>query len=160
MKLTLTVISICSALTFSTLSNAGNTQVPYPDGYRNWTHIKSMVIEPGHALATPFQGIHHIYGNKKAMQGQITGKYQDGSVLVFDLLNYTKNDDTIQEADRKLIGVMHKDSTKYTNTGGWGFEGFSANSKTERLTSDGGAGCFSCHMPKKENDYVYSKFRK
>jgi len=24
--------------------------VPYPKGYRGWTHVKSMIIHPGHAL--------------------------------------------------------------------------------------------------------------
>ena len=118
-----------------------------------------MMIEPGHALENPFQGIHHIYANDKAMRGLKDGKYPKGAVIVFDLLNYEKKDNAVEEAGRKLIGVMHKDDKKYSATGGWGFEGFAANSKTERLTSDGGAGCYSCHVSQKKSDYVYSQFR-
>jgi len=40
---------------------AAESKVSYPKGFRNWYHVKSMVIMPGHPLADPFGGIHHIY---------------------------------------------------------------------------------------------------
>jgi len=89
-------------------------------------------------LKNPFQGIHHIYGNEKAIAGYKEGKFENGAVIAFDLINYNQADSTIQESGRKLIGVMQKDSSKYASTGGWGFEGFATDSKTERLVSDGG----------------------
>jgi len=159
MKLTLATITATLTLIFSLTIHANEDKVPYPSDYRNWFHVKSMIIEPGHPLENPFQGIHHIYGNKEALQGLKKGKYPDGSVLVFDLLNYVNKDNTIREGDRKLVGVMHKDAKKYAKTGGWGFEGFAGNSKTERLTKDGGASCFACHAPQKNNDYVFSRVR-
>ena len=140
-------------------SYAGNDGVPFPEGYRNWLHAKSMLIQPGHALEDPFQGIHHIYANGKAANGLKSGTYADGSVLVFDLLKYEEKDKTIQEGERKLVGVMHKDSAKYASTGGWGFEGFAGNSKTERLVKDGGKSCFGCHEAQKAKDYVFSELR-
>jgi len=143
----------------SSVSLAESNSVPFPEGYRNWLHAKSMLIQPGHALADPFQGIHHVYANFKAAKGTKNGSYEDGSIFVFDLLNYVEKDKTIQEGDRKLVGVMHKDAKKYAATGGWGFEGFAGNSKTERLTKDGGKGCFDCHAPQKEKDYVFSEVR-
>ncbi len=143
----------------TTFSYAGNDGVAFPEGYRNWLHTKSMLIQPGHALENPFQGIHHVYANSKAANGLKTGKYGDGSVLVFDLLKYEEKDKTIQEGERKLVGVMHKDSVKYPSTGGWGFEGFAGNSKTERLVKDGGKSCFGCHEPQKGKDYVFSALR-
>jgi hypothetical protein len=33
--------------------------VPYPQGYRNWTHVKTMQLKPGHPLYEAFGGIHH-----------------------------------------------------------------------------------------------------
>ncbi len=60
--------------------SADAPQVPYPDGYRDWRHVKSMVIQPGHALHESFGGIHHLYANKKALEGYKTGKFPDGSV--------------------------------------------------------------------------------
>ncbi len=159
MKSKLATITAGLILISSSVSHADGDKVPYPNDYRDWTHVKSMVIEPGHPLENPFHGIHHIYGNKEALKGLKNGKYSDGSVLVFDLLNYVAKDNTIQEGDRKLVGVMHKNAKKYAKTGGWGFEGFAANSKTDRLTKDGGASCFSCHAPQKDNGYVFSRFR-
>ncbi|MEQ1545953.1 MAG: cytochrome P460 family protein [Methyloglobulus sp.] len=147
---------LCFTTTFSYAEKEG---VPFPEGYRNWLHAKSMLIQPGHALENPFQGLHHIYANGKAANGLKSGKYADGSVLVFDLLKYEEKDLTIQEGERKLVGVMHKDSVKYASTGGWGFEGFAANSKTERLVKDGGKSCFGCHEPQKAKDYVFSELR-
>lgn len=138
---------------------AADAAVPYPEGYRNWLHVKSMLIQPGHALENPFQGLHHVYANKLAEKGLKEGGYANGSVLVFDLLQYQENDKTIQEGERKLVGVMLKDDKKYAATGGWGFEGFAGNSKTERLTNDGGKSCFGCHAPEQKNDYVFSKYR-
>ncbi len=158
-KLIFTIISLNVSLFLSSLSYAGENKVPYPEGYRNWIHVKSMIIKPGHDLENPFQGIHHIYANEKALQGLKAGKYSDGSVLVFDLLNYIDKDNAIQEGERKLVGVMYKNAKKYPDTGGWGFEGFAANSKTKRLTNDGGVSCFKCHAPHKARDYVHSQFR-
>jgi len=160
MKKLVVLTSLFLSSVLSSVTNAADQSVPYPEGYRDWSHVKSMVIEPGHTLANPFQGIHHVYGNSQAIQGLKDGEYPDGAVLVFDLLNYIKQDQTIQETDRKLIGVMHKDAKRYKDTGGWGFEGFAADSTTKRLTTDGGKGCFSCHAPKADQSYVYSQYRK
>ena len=45
----------------------GQSEVPYPTGYRDWSHIKSMVIEEGHPLFEAFGGIHHIYANDEVL---------------------------------------------------------------------------------------------
>lgn len=142
------------------LSASFADQVPYPEGYRNWTHAKSMVIQPGHPLENPFQGIHHVYANPSAMQGLESGNYPDGAEFVFDLLNYTDSDKTLQEGDRKLIGVMQKDKAKYASTGGWGYEAFAGDSNSERIVNDGGAGCFGCHTQQQDKDYVFTQYRK
>ncbi|HBA65327.1 MAG: cytochrome C [Gammaproteobacteria bacterium HGW-Gammaproteobacteria-10] len=160
MKKRLSIVLSGVLCSLATASFAAEQAVPFPEGYRNWLHTKSMLIQPGHALEDPFQGIHHIYANKLAEDGLKTGKYKDGAILVFDLLNYVEKDKTIQEGDRKLIGVMLKDAKKFADTGGWGFEGFAGDSKTERLVTDGGKSCFGCHAPQKKTDYVYSEFRK
>ena len=159
MKNTRLFFTTLMAACFS-MSAVADGQVPYPEGYRTWTHAKSMVIQPGHPLENPFQGIHHVYVNEAAMQGLETGRYRDGAVFVFDLLSYTAADFSLQEGDRKLIGVMHKDQGSYADTGGWGFEAFAADSKTKRIVKDGGADCFSCHTQVQENDYVFTRYRK
>jgi len=56
--------------------------VQYPDGYRGWVHVKSMVIQKGHPLYDSFGGIHHIYANKKALEAlKKKNTFPDGAVL-------------------------------------------------------------------------------
>lgn len=142
------------------LQAADAPPVPYPQGWRTWTHVKSMVIESGHPLYEAFGGIHHLYGNAKAMQGYRSGKFADGSVIVFDLLEAKQADHAVQEGARKVLGVMHKDSRRYAATGGWGFEGFKGDSRTERAVGANAAeACFGCHAPQKAKDYVFSAWK-
>ena len=134
--------------------------VPYAHGYRQWTHVKSMVINPGHALYDAFGGIHHLYANKAALAGYRSGKFGDGSVILFDLLEAKSADNTVQEGARKVLGVMRKDAKRYADTGGWGFEAFKGDSKTERVVgAKAASACFACHQSQKEQDFVFSKYR-
>lgn len=160
MKQNLSFLIPAIALFFASPSWADTAKVDYPEGYRHWTHIKSMLIEPGHPLENPFQGLHHVYGNDKALKGLKEGNYPDGSVLVFDLLNYNQNNNAIQEGTRKLIGVMVKNKNTFKATGGWGFEGFAGDDKGKRLVADGGLGCYSCHTSEEKHDFVFSTIRK
>ena len=54
-------LALATALAAGSVSIVfADTAVSYPEGYRAWRHIKSMVILPGHPLADPFAGIHHV----------------------------------------------------------------------------------------------------
>lgn len=134
-------------------------RIDYPEGFRHWTHVKSMVLLPDHPLAASFGGIHHVYANDRAVEGYRAGRFKDGAVLVFDLFEYTQADGAGTEGARKLTGVMHKDSERFAATGGWGYEGFAGDSKTERLVSDGGVSCHACHTQQKDHGYVFSALR-
>lgn len=139
---------------------AAETSVPYPEGYRDWHHVKSMVIEKGHPLFASFGGIHHIYANDKAMAGYRAGRFPDGAVIVFDLLEAQRSNHAITEGSRKVLGVMHKDSARYAATGGWGFEGFVGGDRDKRSVGDNGAtACFACHQPQQAQDYTFSRLR-
>lgn len=152
---------VAAALLASTTALAADpAAVPYPEGYRHWMHVKSMVINPGHALYDAFGGMHHLYANKQAEQGYKSGKFADGSVIIFDLLEARSADNTVQEGARKVVGVMHKNAKQYAATGGWGFEGFKGDSKTERAVGANAAkACYDCHTAQKDKDYVFSTLR-
>jgi hypothetical protein len=144
----------------SALLAADPAPVPYPEGYRDWTHVKSMVIEKGHPLYDAFGGIHHLYANKQALAGYKTGKFPVGSVIVFDLLDAKSGGNAVQEGARKVVGVMAKDASKWKATGGWGFEAFKGDSKTERAVGGNAAtACFQCHTSQKDRDFVFSAYR-
>jgi hypothetical protein len=135
------------------------TPIPYPEGYRSWTHIKSMVILAGHPLEASFGGIHHVYGNAQAVEGLKAGRYADGAVLVFDLLTAEAKDISVTEGGRKLVAVMQRDARRYAATGGWGYEAFAGDSKTERVVKDGGRSCQQCHESRAQQGYVFSEWR-
>ncbi|MGH1537456.1 MAG: cytochrome P460 family protein [Gammaproteobacteria bacterium] len=157
-KSTLAIVVI--TLILGIIAQASGSLIEYPTDYRNWTHIKSMIIQEGHPLHASFGGIHHIYANNKALQGYQSGKFPDGSTIIFDLLESVESDNSITESKRKVLGVMQKNAQKFTNTAGWGFEGFGAGDPESRVVgADYEAACFSCHISQKENDYVFSKWR-
>ncbi len=154
-------VALLLALAGAPALAADPAPVPYPEGYRGWTHVKSMVINPGHPLYEAFGGIHHLYANRKALQGYPSGKYPDGAVIVFDLLEAKAADNAVQEGTRKVVGVMHKDARRWKDTGGWGFEGFKGDSRSERAVGKNAASaCYACHTQQKDKDFVFSGYRK
>lgn len=130
----------------------------FPSEFRSWRHVKSMVLQKGHPLFDNFGGIHHIYANEKAMEGYKNKSFPDGSVIVFDLFEAIEKDAAITEGNRKVIGVMYKNSSIFSETGGWVFGGFK-NMSGEQIDLDWKAQCFSCHTSQKDNDYVFSSYR-
>lgn len=134
--------------------------VAYPEDYRLWTHLKSMVINDVHHLANPFEGIHHVYANEKATEGLTKKSYEEGATFVFDLLEANRTKEATTEGGRKFIGVMTYDSKKFAKTGNWGFEAFAGDSQTERVVKDAGVSCFACHQAVQQESFVFSKFRK
>lgn len=153
-----TIAAFFTATAGLSIADAGESPA-YPDGYRDWSHVKSMVIHPGHALADPFQGIHHVYANDAAREGLKNGNYADGAVFAFDLLEYDTADNASTEGERVLLGAMVKDSDQYSETGGWGFEAWQGDSRSGGMVTDGGAGCFGCHEQVADRDYVFSQWR-
>ncbi len=155
-----TVIALigASAMSLSQLANA--QEVPYPSGYRDWHHVKSMVINAGHPLFEAFGGIHHLYANKQALEGYKSGKFPNGAVVVFDLLEAPTADNAVTEGARKVVGVMHKDAARYKDTGGWGFEGFKGDTRERVVGKNAATACFQCHTAQKAKDYVFSAPRK
>jgi hypothetical protein len=151
---------LVAALLAAALHAADPPTVPYPTNYRSWTHVKSMIIEPGHALHAAFGGIPHLYANEQAMKGYRTGNFADGAIIVFDLLEATSAEHTVTEGKRKVLGVMHRDARRFAATGGWGFEGFAGDSRTERAVGAKAAtACFACHQAKRDAGYVFSSYR-
>ena len=134
--------------------------VGYPSGYRQWTHVKSMQIRPGHPLHHLFGGVHHIYANKPAIEGYKRGKFGNGATLVLDVLEARDDGFAVSEGPRKLVAVMRKDAKKYPQTGGWGFEAWPSDNRKQRIVgNDAAAQCFGCHAQQRKTDYVFSKYR-
>jgi hypothetical protein len=103
-------VALCAVAALTGIAiAAGSTAVAYPEGYRTWRHVKSMVIGQGHPLYDAFGGIHHLYANQKAVAGYRSGKFADGAIIVFDLLAVNSADGAITEGARKVVGVMQRE---------------------------------------------------
>jgi hypothetical protein len=135
--------------------------VEYPQGYRKWTHVMSYVIGPQSPAYEKNGGLHHFYANDKALEGYRTGKFPDGSVLIDERNKVQEKDGVTRVGDWLGVGVMVKDSQRYTETGGWGFEIFTANNQTAGvLNAQSRMNCYNCHAKQKEHDFVFSELRK
>ena len=141
-----------------TASYAENVNVKYPQDYKEWKHIKTMIIKPEHPMGDVFHGIHHIYANDKAYEGYKKGEFEDGSIIALDFLNYKDANASISETSRIYVAVMQKDKSKYKNTHGWGYEAFKGNSK-EKLVTNVYNMCVKCHEPQAKNNYIFSTLR-
>lgn len=142
-------------------AQAADDGVDHPEGYRDWHHVKSMVIGEGHPLFDSFGGIHHLYANDAALDGyRAGGPFPDGAVIVFDLLDAVHDGGAVVEGERKVLGVMQKDAKRFSQTGGWGFEGFAGGDAANRVVGDNAASaCFACHTAEANHDFVFSRLR-
>jgi cytochrome P460 len=134
-------------------------EVPYPDGYREWAHIKSAMIPPNHPQLARSAGFTHIYANPQAREGYRTRVFPEGSVIAFDWLTLHDSVGSYFEGPRRQLDVMVKDSTRFAATGGWGFTRFVGESRTERSTLLLPQQCFACHQRMKQDGLVLSRYR-
>jgi hypothetical protein len=143
----------------SVVTAAENVAVPFPDGYRSWQHVKSVVIAPEHkSVATGGGKFFHFYANPQAIEGYRAGKFPNGSVIVRETLRTIAGEGAskgrLTEGERTALDVMTKDDQLYKETGGWGFETF--DSKNARLADKDRARCYGCHSRKKDHDLVFT----
>jgi hypothetical protein len=152
-----TAVIVSFALQPSARSGGG---IEYPSTYRGWANVKSAVVGPQSKWFATEGGIHHIYASEKAEEGYRSGKFPDGSVLVYELLETKEVEGITLEGRRKRVDVMVKDSERYGSTAGWGFASFAGESRSDgALSAERHAACFACHSGSKEHDFVFSVFR-
>jgi len=152
-----TIGLVCVTFAFA---ESESKAVEYPADYRKWTHVKSTIIGPQSPGFAVNGGLHHFYANAKAMEGYKTGKFPDGSVLIDDLVAINDNAGVGSEGARNRVAVMVKDSARFADSGGWGFEVFKADASSPSLNAAGKASCFACHSKQKDQDSTFTKYRK
>jgi cytochrome P460 len=148
--------------TVVTLFAQDKPSVPYPDGFRSWTHVKSVIIGPDHASFPKRGGIHHYYANEKAVAGYRAGIFPEGSIVVDEGVFLKDGEGRTKglrlEDERRSLDVMVKDNRRYASTGGWGYEHFDRDDTTGRLSGGDQAACSACHA-KARTDHVFSRIR-
>jgi Cytochrome P460 len=144
--------------------------VQFPEGYRSWQHVKSIIIGPEHNSFAARGGIHHYYANKEALEGYRTGRFPNGSVIVDEgVLTMVDGPGQpkgiVLEGETRTLDVMVKDDRLYGDTGGWGFEHFEGregqNAQTAKPSFDAKrrTACYECHSKRKDRDLVFSEIR-
>ena len=133
--------------------------VAYPEGFRNWVHVKSGVIGPTHKSFASLGGFQHIYANPEAMAGYRTRTFPEGSIVVFEWLEMKETAGAFEEGPRRQVDVMVKDSRRFAKTGGWGFQRFVKDSKTELAAAPTPQQCFDCHERLKKDGLILSSYR-
>jgi hypothetical protein len=151
---------LISALAWTwSVSRDAATPVEYPEGYRNWAHVKSALTSPAHARFATNGGFQHVYANSQAMNGYRTRSFPEGSIVVVDWLEMRDTNGAFTEGARRQVDVMLKDSLRFAATGGWGFQRFVKDSKTELAASPAPQECFACHNRLKKDGLVLSNYR-
>ena len=156
----LLLAAILAAWMGSRWSAAAQAGVPFPEGYRRWTHVRSVLVGPQSPFFSTSGGMHHIYANEKAMERYAAHNFPDGAVLVFDLFEVKEKDGITSASARQRIDVMLKDSRRFAGSGGWGFERFMGDGQEPALDEQHRDSCFTCHEQVKQKDFVFSDYRK
>jgi hypothetical protein len=155
----ITVALACVAIVLLSFRSATpENGIAYPEGYRDWTHVKTYIVGPKNPAFKLIGGFNHVYANDAALKGYSTGDFPDGSIIVSDVVSTVEDSITIRESDRHHIDVMVKDNNRFAGNG-WGFESFRGDSHSEKmLATDIVNRCVNCH--KKDKNMVFSEFRK
>lgn len=148
-----------AALIGQAVEETDDAVVSYPEGYRSWAHVKTALVSSRHPDFERSGGFRHIYANAQAVTGYRTGTFPEGSTIVVDWLEGRDENGMFIEGIRRRVDVMVKDRARFAATGGWGFDRFQGNSRTERLVTSAASQCFACHSGPGTRDLVFSTFR-
>jgi len=146
-------------LTAAIVKAAAAGDVAYPADYRTFQHVKSTLVGPENKGFAGNGGLHHFYANPAGMDGYRTGTFSDGATLIDDLVAFTADEAGLShEGARRRVAVMVKDTKKFADSGGWGFEIFKGDGRDASLTDAGRAACYACHKTAGDAA-VFTKYR-
>lgn len=131
--------------------------ITIPQGYEDWSMIAVSERSDNNTIRA-------ILGNDvaiKAARARKNNPWPDGSILakiVWQGMSHVKWSPATVPGDFVHAEFMVKDSARYPATGGWGFARWVGKEqvpfgKDESFVQE----CFGCHIPVKENDYVFTQ---
>ncbi len=139
--------------------------ITLPNDFRyTMIHLGSWYVPSGDA-----SGFHDVYADDQAVSSyRETGKFPDGSIIVKELRaasvgNYTTGDGVAYANDGlKQWFVMVKDSKdRFSDNNswgdGWGWALFNTVDKTKNISNNYKVDCLGCHVPAKNNDWIYTE---
>jgi len=134
--------------------------VRIPPGYRDWRLI-SVAHEAG-----SLNDFRAILGNDVAIKASRDRKlsFPDGAIIARLSWSYVPSEENNKVFGREQsfvagppinVQFMVKDSKRYAATGGWGFAQFKDGKPADEAVH---RTCFSCHVPAKANDYIFTHY--
>lgn len=162
--ISLALSPVLSAENFSpNVDDQGN--ISLPDDFRaSMVHLGSWFVPEGGA-----SGFHDVYTEKASVEAyRETGKFPDGATLVKELRahkagTYTTGENVSYATDGlKQWFVMVKDAKgRFADNplwgDGWGWALFKPDDKSKQVAADYKTDCLGCHVPVKDNDWVYTE---
>lgn len=144
----------------------GIIRMPAADFRAKWPVLGAFSIasdEPEGGAA----GLHVVYTQPGVIEAfRKTGQFPDGAVLIKELLNTKTKQMTTgrvsHATDRAGWFVMVKDASGRFKDNklwgdGWGWAFFGAADRVNTTTKDYKADCLGCHIPAKNNDWIYTE---
>jgi len=134
--------------------------IELPPDYRDWRLI-SVAHEAGN-----LNDLRAILGNDSAIKAYRDGTlpFPDGTIIARLAWAYTPSEENNKVFGREQsfvagaatnVQLMVKNSKKYAATGGWGFAQFTNGKPADEPVIKT---CFSCHVPAKAHDYVFTRY--
>ena len=134
--------------------------VTIPVGYRDWKLI-SVAHEAGN-----LNDLRAVLGNDIAVKAYRENRlpFPDGAIIARLAWKYVSSEEnnkvfgheqSFVAGDATNIQFMVKDSKKYAATGGWGFAQFNDGKPVDAA---GLSGCFACHVPVKNRDFIFTRY--
>jgi len=180
-KLSTLVLLACASLsahsappdTFDSLvDKQGN--ISLPNNLRtSWTHLGSYVVgNAGMAeVETPAVDLHQVYTQPDSIRYyRQHGKFPDGAVLVKTVsatqMETMTTGQVHYDAAPKVTFVMVKDrQNRFPDNSawgeGWGWALFNGDqpgpSQTTNWKGEGFNNCYGCHLPARDDDWVYTR---
>ena len=135
------------------------SQGKLPAGYRDWPLI-SVAHEEGN-----LNDIRAVLGNDLAIKSYKEGKlpFPDGAIIARLAWSYVPSEENNKVFGRTQsfvagpptnVQFMIKDEKKYASSGGWGFTQLNDGKPADVSVQD----CFSCHVPAKDRDFVFTRY--
>jgi len=137
--------------------------ISLPDEFRTtMVHLGSWFVPAGDA-----SGFHDVYTQPETVDAFLkTGKFPDGAVLIKELRAHDSGDYTTGQGVSHANGtvkqwfVMVKDvENRFPDNPswgkGWGWALFKTDDPSKNVSTDFNRDCFGCHVPARDNDWVY-----
>ncbi len=131
--------------------------ISLPSDYESWRHVKTQIIEEGPGFER-FGGMHHIYANKRALQGLRSRRFEEGAVLVAEFRTLARQNNVIDAGAIRIVDVMVFDPRRFADTDGWGYAEF-VGPELKVRTFDSRTECHACHAKRADKGHVYTELR-